>query len=166
MILQHRWIFIVRRRQRTSETTAWRTLGGRLRGQDRTPRWTVWPLDWTTDRHQGRGAAWAPLISLQVLLQLQEIYLLHVVTCGCKSLNLSYSCDRVLLVVVVCCCLYTAAAAGPAGGYKSPLSLHHQLTAGLRDFGSLPSTYLDVRRLPPPPAPLPSGLIAPPPWFL
>jgi len=60
----------------------------------------------------------------------------------------------------------TAAAAGPAGGYKSQLHLRHQLTAGLRDFSSLPPPYLDVRRLQPPPAPLSSGLIAPPPWFL
>jgi len=70
------------------------------------------------------------------------------------------------------------AAAGSAGGYKSALSLHHQLTAaGLRaDFNSAaacslapPTSYLDVRRLPPPPPPAPGltpGLIAPPPWFL
>jgi len=61
----------------------------------------------------------------------------------------------------------TAAAAGAAAGYKSPVSIRHHLTAaGLQDFNSLPSLYLDVHRLPPPPAPLSSGLIAPPPWFL
>jgi len=69
----------------------------------------------------------------------------------------------------------SVAAAGAGGGYKTSLSLRHQLTAAagsLREFGSLPpSPYLDVRRLPPPPPPpapplSSGGLIAPPPWFL
>jgi len=69
-------------------TTAWRTIAGAR------PGWTVRPLDRPTDRHQGHGAAWAPLISLQVLLQLQESYLLYVVTCSCKSFTFYLSCDR------------------------------------------------------------------------
>jgi len=58
------------------------------------PGWTVLPLDQPTDRHQGRGAAWMPPVSLQVLLQLWCKLL--VASCGLQlgSFNFwLYRCD-------------------------------------------------------------------------
>jgi len=66
-------------------TSAWRTIAGAR------PGWTVRPL--YTGRHQGRGAAWAPLISLQALLQLQKVAC--GITCSRKSfITFNFNCYR------------------------------------------------------------------------